>query len=362
MHDIPILMLHTVNDNPHLNPLGELSVSQKGLDAYLKVFKQWKYQMISMDDLVKKNYDETKPFVVLTFDDGYKDNLTVALPVLKKYNAKATIFVNPAYMSTSTDVESDWGFMTEEEVIKASETGVFDIQAHTMTHEFIFTSDKVVDYYTPEKFNKYYWLAWMLFPDSSRQWNSTAMSYKNKIPVGYPIFEYNRRLSAKKFIPSKEYVDFLIDKYNGGNIEEKAEYTGIRGEYETDEQFTEYALWEVDQCKKDIEKLTDKEVHTLCFPGGGYTDEVLDITEKSGYKCYMNASRLRVGNNNEHVEKMHKGKFVGLNRTSFSLIHLGVFPDSFYDYWVAKMSIANYQNKQPYTFMKKVFASLLRKK
>lgn len=361
MHDIPILMLHTVNDKPQLNPLGELSVSQKGLAAYLKVFKKWKYQMISMDDLVKKNYDENKPYIVLTFDDGYKDNLTVALPVLKKYNAKATIFVNPAYTSVLSDADSDWGFMTEEEIVEASNTGVFDIQAHTMTHEFIFTSDKVVDYYTPEKFNKYYWLAWMLFPDSPKEWNSKAMEYKNMIPEGYPVFEYNRRLSAKKFTPAQEYVDFLIAKYNSQN-DEITEYDGIRGEYETEEKFTEYALWEVDECKKYIECLLGKEVHTLCFPGGGYTDEVLSIAEKCGYKCYMNASKLRVGNNNEHVNRMYNGEFVGLNRTAFSLIHLGVFPDSFYDYWVAKMSIANYQNKQPYAFMKKFFASLLRKK
>ena len=45
MHDIPILMLHTVNSQKTLNPLGELSVSPKGLEAYCKVFKKWKYQI-----------------------------------------------------------------------------------------------------------------------------------------------------------------------------------------------------------------------------------------------------------------------------------------------------------------------------
>ena len=102
MYDIPILMLHTVNDQPKKNPMGELSVSSKGLEAYLKLFSRWHYQMISMDDLVLGNYDENKPYVVLTFDDGYKDNLTVAFPILKKYGARATIFVNPAYVSKKT--------------------------------------------------------------------------------------------------------------------------------------------------------------------------------------------------------------------------------------------------------------------
>ena len=361
MYDIPILMLHTVNDKPGLNPLGELSVSSRGLDAYLKVFKKWKYQMISMDDLINKNYDEGKPYVVLTFDDGYKDNLTVAMPVLKKYGARATIFVNPAYVSDKSDPESDWGFMTWDEVKCAADSGVFDIQAHTMTHEFIFTSDKVVDYYTPDKFKRYYWLAWMLFPDSARSWDSTAMQYRDKIPVGYPIFEYNRRLSSPAFKPSDDYVNYFIKGYNEGKTDIADAYDGVRGEYETAEQFTSYAKWELLECKRVLEEKLGTSVHTLCFPGGGYTDEVLDIANGGGYKCYMNASRLRVGNNHEHLARLYSGEFVGLNRTSFSLVHPGVFPDSFYDYWIAKLSIGSYQKKQPYVFIKKLFSSILRR-
>ena len=48
MYDVPVLMLHTVNDHPEQNPLGALSVSSRGLEAYMKVFQKWEYQMISM--------------------------------------------------------------------------------------------------------------------------------------------------------------------------------------------------------------------------------------------------------------------------------------------------------------------------
>jgi len=358
MYDIPILMLHTVNDFPKDNPMGELSVSSKGLDAYLKMFKKWDYQMISMDDLLRKNYDESKNYVVLTFDDGYKDNLTVAMPVLKKYGAKATIFVNPAYVSKQTDSNSDWGFMTWDEVEEAEKSGVFDVQAHTMTHEFIFTSDKIVDYYTPDKFNKYYWLAWMLYPQSPNEWNSTANNYREMIPTGYPVFEYGRRLSSKKFTPKKEYVDYIINQYKSGNMD--FSYKGITGVYETEQEFNDYVQWEVCECKKILEEKLAKEIHTLCFPGGGYTDYVLDITQKCGYMCFMNASRLRTGNNNEHVKNMYKGEFVGLNRTSFSLIHPGFLSDSFFDYWIAKLSIGMYQNKPIYTFVKRILSKIMR--
>lgn len=353
MYDIPILMLHTVNDKPQDNPMGVLSVSSKGLDAYLKVFHQWKYQMISMDDLLTGNYDKSRNYIVITFDDGYKDNLTVAMPVLKKYNARATIFVNPAYVSLESD-DSDWGFMTWDEVQKAEDSGVFDIQAHTMTHEFIFTSDKVVDYYTPDKFHKYYWLAWMLYPDAPNHWDSKANKYRDMIPTGYPVFEYGRRIASKKFNPEQAYIDFLIKKHNG----EAAEYTGSHGTYETEEDFQNYVRWEIEECKKQLEERLNKRIHTLCFPGGGYTDFALEVAKNCGYQCYMTASRLRLGNNNNHMETIEKGGFAGLNRTSFSLIHPGILPDAFFDYWVAKLSLGAHQNKAPYGSIKKLMSKV----
>ena len=355
MYDVPILMLHSVNDDPMLSPMGSLSVSSKGLESYLKLFRHWHYQMISMDDLIEKRYDPKQPYVVLTFDDGYKDNLTVALPLLKKYKARATIFVNPAYVSKTSEPNSHWGFMTWNEIKQAQASGVFDIQAHTMTHEFIFVSDKIVDYYTPDKFNKYYWLAWMLFPDSPQKWDSTAMKYRELIPVGYPIFEYGRRLSAKRFIPDGAYVSELINNYHA-NKPLVISLDIPHGVYETDEEFLSYSEWEIAKCKEELEKQLNHTIHTLCFPGGGYTAKSLQIAQRSGYRCYMNASRLREGNNHDHVSFLNEGSFVGLNRTAFSLIHPGLLKDHVWDYWVAKLSLGAYQKKAPYVLLKKVLS------
>ena len=354
MYDIPILMLHTVNSQKDRSPMGVLSVSPEGLDAYLKVLQQWHYQMISMTDLLDEKYEKNKNFVVLTFDDGFKDNLTVAKPILEKYHAHATIFVNPDYVSEISDPNSDWGFMTWEEILEAEHSGVFDIQAHTMTHEFIFISDKIVDYYTPEKFDQYYWLAWMLFPDSPRKWNSDAYEYRDKIPTGYPVFEFGRRIAHRKFIPDKKYVTHCIDNFGKNNTP----YQGIYGEYESESDYRKYIEWEIQECKRVLEKRLGKVITTLCFPGGGYTDYALEIAEKCGYKCHMVASRMREGKNYDHLERIQMGEFDGFNRTAFSLLHPGFLPDAFFFFFFAKLSLGAYQNIPRYLLAKKLLSKL----
>jgi len=41
--------------------------------------------------------------ICLTFDDGYLDNYVYVWPLLKKYNARATIFVSPAFVQENTE-------------------------------------------------------------------------------------------------------------------------------------------------------------------------------------------------------------------------------------------------------------------
>jgi len=78
---------------------GHTSVSEVEV-AILELIKR--FDIISMDEAVDQLGAQgvNKESVVLTFDDGFKDNFKYLLPVLKKYNVPATYYINSSVIGT----------------------------------------------------------------------------------------------------------------------------------------------------------------------------------------------------------------------------------------------------------------------
>lgn len=90
-----VLMLHRVAEH---NPCGiveneNMKISPAFLDSFIAKCKK-KYEIIASDKICEYiKSGNKKKFFVFTFDDGYKDNFTNALPVFEKHNVPFTIFV-----------------------------------------------------------------------------------------------------------------------------------------------------------------------------------------------------------------------------------------------------------------------------
>lgn len=353
MNEIPIIMYHSVNNHPEDNPLGFLSISALEFRQHLKYFKKNGFKCLTLSELWGLACDGDlgeEKFVVLTFDDGYLDNYLIAADILKEYNAKATIFINPDFVidgppRTLEQVPNAWGKLNLSEIQVLQQSGIFEIQSHSMTHDFEFCSDKIIDFYTPEKFNKYYWLAWQLFPDEKPNWCHKLQEHKRRLPVGYPIFEFDRAITARRFYPSDEFIRLAAERFleEGSACIESLSKDVNKGTFETEKQWAERIKYELAFSKKFLEEKLDRKVEFICFPGGAYNEEILELAEQTGYKAYMVASRKRAGSNLQRLKNAGKtNKIIGLLRLSFTKDYPAVLKSRIFYYLNCKWKIESY--------------------
>lgn len=120
---VPVLMYHALGDEPWGE--AELFVRTADMEAQLQYLVENGYDPIWFSDL-KNIQDYDKP-VILTFDDGYDDNHDILLPLLEKYNVKATVFVLAGLLEQPHK-------MSWSQVATLSRSGLVSIQSHGMYH------------------------------------------------------------------------------------------------------------------------------------------------------------------------------------------------------------------------------------
>ena len=131
---VPVLMYHSISESVTDNPY---DVSKDLFDSHLKTLTENGYTPVFLSELadyVEKGTALPSKPICLTFDDGYTDNYTTAFPILKKYNAKATIFVigvsvgKNTYKDTTFEMSPHFNYNQAREMVKS---GLVDIQSHT---------------------------------------------------------------------------------------------------------------------------------------------------------------------------------------------------------------------------------------
>lgn len=94
-----------------------LSITPDFLEAVLLLLRRLDYEIIPLDALAARLVDPApaRPFAVLTFDDGYRDNRDFALPVLRHHGAPFTLFACPGFAERTAPL---WWLDLEEAVLK----------------------------------------------------------------------------------------------------------------------------------------------------------------------------------------------------------------------------------------------------
>ena len=326
---VPVIMHHSVGivNNNWLS--GHLTCPWKLFEKHLSWLKRLNIHTITLQELYdykKNNFELPERSVILTFDDGYLDNWVFVYPLLKKYSYKGVIFVNPEFVDSKNivrnNLEDVWnnnvaldslkteGFLSWDEMKIMESEGVIDIQSHSMSHTWYFTSDKIIDFHSPGK-NRNPWICWNNKPERKSYYFTE--NQEDYVPYGMPVYENGRSLGIRRYFECEHLNDYLVNFIKENGIEffnEKnwanalldqvilyRSHNKLTDRYETLEEQKERYKYELRESKNIIEKKLSKRVDFLCWPGGANNDSSVKMSFDEGYIAYTVSAVNNMGGN-----------------------------------------------------------------
>ena len=129
---LSILIFHRVV--PHRDPLQPDTPDAQRFEQVLRWVARW-FHVLPLDEAVARLAARSLPAraAAITFDDGYADNATVALPVLQRVGLPATFFIATSFvdggrMWNDTVIEAVRACRTNRLDLEAAGLGCFDIE------------------------------------------------------------------------------------------------------------------------------------------------------------------------------------------------------------------------------------------
>ena len=284
--DIPAFVFHDVTVNL--------------LEPMLEFLAENKYRTLTADDYVERVVRRQRGQeceVLLTFDDSHKSLYSVAYPALKRYGLKAVAYIVPG-MTPEYDVSTSkmWeaSLCTWREITEIHESGVLDVQSHSMYHHSISISDRLIDFVRPNL--TFSFLDSDLAPLTQRDSDTLPED-----GYGTPIYEWGSRFSVKRaFCESSSVVDTCKQyvKEHGGaayfrlpdwrhrlkRIWADARIRHPEAGFEDLTEQRDAILEDFRQSKREIERrLPGKRVRHFCYPWFRGSPLAVQLSAEAGY-------------------------------------------------------------------------------
>jgi len=239
-----------------------VSASPSEFDRQMKYLARW-FNVIRIGDLVKwlEGRQSLPPFAALiTFDDGYLDNYTHALPILRKYNFGAAIYLATGHIGT--DKPFFW-----------------DLAAycffHTQSDRIAFPNGEERSWANPKDRDQILkaWIeALKALPEIEKQIMVTRLS--NQLDVSIPQYYFRNLMLSWDQVREMQMsgIDF------GGHTINHPILTRIS---------LETAKAEIEGSKIHIEKETGQSVASFAYPNGMANDinpHIENLVKNAGYK------------------------------------------------------------------------------
>lgn len=241
-----VWVLHRVLEEPDESIFPEnrnLSITGKELERRINLYRSNGYKFVSLDEACEIQEKGQGPkYVCITFDDGYRDNLTVAYPILKRLEAPFTIFIVTDYLERKAHL---WWYWIEE--LRKKDASVSFGKLHD---EFITVNPNGLDSYMNTKYPEY------------NEWNAAMLE---KIALSS---------SEVKELSADPLCTIGVHTISHCRLDLLDEAT----------QRTQITL-----AKEKLEQLTGKTVVHLSYPYGGHNAVTEKICRELGFKSAFKA-------------------------------------------------------------------------
>ena len=215
---IPILMYHKVPEQP-ITSEHKIFVTKENFEKHLQFYRKRGFETLTFSDLQhyrtgKKSFNHfPKKPLMLTFDDGYKDNLDNAAPLLKKYGFTAQVFL----LADSKVASNQWDANSTEpshEIISGPErqqwkNTPFAIGSHGFVHKKITALDKASAQHE--------------LMDSKK-----ALENEFSVPVNVFAFTYGVTSPVAADLAQAAGYDYAVNTDTGGLLLEEEPYSIFR--------------------------------------------------------------------------------------------------------------------------------------
>jgi peptidoglycan/xylan/chitin deacetylase (PgdA/CDA1 family) len=142
---LPILMYHSISDEREENipPYYRTATSPELFAAHMELLRSQGYEVLGLQAGLEKFLHGNSPgskLAVITFDDGFQDFYTAALPVLRQYNFGATVFLPAAFIGQEPRKFKGRTCLTWDEVRESQKAGI-EFGSHTVNHPKLYELD-----------------------------------------------------------------------------------------------------------------------------------------------------------------------------------------------------------------------------
>jgi peptidoglycan/xylan/chitin deacetylase (PgdA/CDA1 family) len=285
--EVTILMLHGVMDTTQASAWEPLrpQLSRNSLESALRILSKY-YEFVSLCDAVEMLAGQRplRPYsVVLTFDDGYRNNLTHALPILQKYGAPATFFIVPGHIEKRTPF---W-FDRLDYALQSVDVDGRDVPIGNTTVRFRGKNRS-------------------LLRESYRELRETAKALVQDLEMQREIDTFSQALereSGRKLVDINENDDWSA-LLSWPDVRTALAQSVTIGSHTVDHirigfVTSDMAKHQLQHSKEMIEAQIGKACQFFCYPNGSVTESVVALVQECGFKAAVTTEEgtNRVGEN-----------------------------------------------------------------